>query len=148
LSFIGQTNSWKRNDSKYQGFYLRHKPTGHFCSSGNWNITRYFSADSIPYIFNGVGPAKVSVTNWVKSGWFESPEETAAFQLWRQQYGFLQHGTPAFKARPQCPAPANDRLDRLQFAMDLEIIEVELIPGNSVYSFAANLNKPKRMANK
>jgi len=125
-------------------FYLRHKPTGHFCSSGNWNSNYCFSADSIPYIFNSIGPAKASVTKWVRSGLFESPEDTAAVQLWLQQYGFLQYGTPAFKARPQCPTPVNDRLDRLQFAMDLEIIEVELIPGNSVYSFTVDLNKPKK----
>lgn len=127
-------------------YYLRHKPTGYYCSSGNWSRTDYFSADSIPHIFNSVGPAKASVTSFVKSGLFKALEEIAAVELWYQTYGMIQHGTPAFKARPPCPQYINDRLDRLQFAMNLEIIEVELVPGNSVYSFAADLNKPKRRA--
>lgn len=125
-------------------YYLRHKPTGHYCSSGNWSRIDCFSADSIPHIFNGVGPAKGSVTHFVKSGYFETPEERAVIDLWSNTYGMIQYGTPAFKARPPCPRAANDRLDRLQFAMDLEIIEVELVPGTSVYTFAADLNKPKR----
>jgi hypothetical protein len=120
-------------------FYLFHKPTVTYCTTANLWRNEEFSADIAPYVFHNIGPIKGTVTSYIKSGWFITDEEKMAQNEWAAQWQVARSAGSTLTT-PQ-PRPVNDKQDRIQFVLDLEIIEVELTPGNAVYKFGADATR-------
>lgn len=117
-------------------FYLFHRPTGTYCTVANLWRNDQFCSNVEPYVFQNIGPIKGTVTSYIKSGLFITDEEQTAQNNWAALWQ-IARTAGATVTTPQ-PRPVNDKQDRIQFCLDMEIIEVELVPGNAVYKFGAD----------
>ncbi len=96
-----------------KGYVLYHRPTDTYCTDSGWHYIGYFKSknEKLPHVWNKPGQCKASVTSFLKV--------------------YHYHTGEAAKIREQ----------NTEFAMGLEICEVEITPVKTVHQFIFDIDK-------
>ena len=98
-------------------YAIRHKTSDTYCTISGWYYETAFKSrtEIAPHVWNSIGPCKASITNFIKHGAYLGDEKEYRFRVSKEA--------------------------KLEFILDLEIVEIDLVPGKTVHSYIFEINK-------